>query len=565
MENGLTDEALCLRRLSFRYADSVVPALSGVSMTVRRGETAAVMGASGAGKSTLVKCAARVVPAFEPGELRGEVRLFGRPAQAMKVGDLGGTVGVVFQDFEAQLFCTTVRDEVVFGMEQVGVEPGEMARRAAEALRQVGLERLATRDPTTLSGGEKQRLAIAALLALRPKLLLLDEPTTDLDPAGREEVFGVLARLRAQRYALVVVEHELAAAEDADTVVLLREGAVAAEGPPQVVLPDTELLGRCGVRAADVDRLFALLGLRDYPREAAQAAAFLKDAGLVPRPERVAALRAMARPAPARAAPFLELQGVSYAYARGKTVLDHVDLTLHEGELVALLGANGSGKTTLAKHLCGLLAPTRGRVLLRGQPPSRIPPRLLAQEVGYVFQNPDHQLFTATVEDEVAAGPRNIGLSPPQVEERVATALATVGLRESRQRDPFVLSKGERQRLAVASVLALEPRCLILDEPTTGLDYGEQRRMMDLVRNLHARGVTVIIITHVSWVAAQYADRAWLLERGRLIWDGDVRELLGRDELLARGSFRPPAVTRLGRLLGVTARTVEELVWCLGR
>lgn len=550
-----------LHDVHFQYADASASALRGVSLAVTQGEMVVVMGASGAGKSTLIKCLNRVIPAFQPGELRGEVSLFGRILTQERVGELAGTVGMVFQDFEAQLFSTTVRDEIIFGMEQIGVEPQEMSRRLTQVLGQVGLEGFAGRDPTTLSGGEKQRLAIAALLALRPQILILDEPTTDLDPQGRQEVFELLGRMRGEGYTLVVVEHELAAAEKADRVVLLHAGEIVAEGSPQILLPQVHTLRRYGVRPGDLDCLFAHMGIATYPRGVAQAAAFLKEQGLVPSVEKFSALRdreLRQRP------PFLQLQGVSYAYPDGARALENVNLTIYEGEFIALLGENGSGKTTLAKHLSGLLFPTVGKVLLRGEEISRIPLHLLAQKVNYVFQNPDHQLFASTVEEEVAFGPRNIGLSAHEIEERVAEALAAVGLEEVREQDPFLLGKGERQRLAVASLLALHPHLLILDEPTTGLDYQEQRHMMDLLKNLHQQGRTVVIITHVPWVAAQYAKRAILMARGRILWDGALRELFAQEELLARSSFRPPDITALGRHFGTTPLSVEEFLWCLG-
>jgi energy-coupling factor transport system ATP-binding protein len=237
-----------------------------------------------------------------------------------------------------------------------------------------------------------------------------------------------------------------------------------------------------------------------------------------------------------------------------------VTLSIAEGEFIALLGQNGSGKTTLAKHLSGLLVPTRGRVFLRGQDLQRVPLHELAQEVSYVFQNPDHQLFADTVEEEVAFGPRNIGLYAAEVEARVHEALEAVGLNALRKHDPFLLGRGERQRLAVAALLALRPRALILDEPTTGLDYPEQRRMMELLRRLHQDGRTIIIITHVPWVAAEYAERALLMAQGKLLWDGPLRGLCARVDLCARAAFRPPDITLLGSHFGVTPLSVEEFV-----
>jgi energy-coupling factor transport system ATP-binding protein len=557
--SALPVDAIRLDQVSFTYADAATPALRNVNLQVRPGELVVIMGASGAGKSTLVKCLNRVIPAFQIGQLNGEVRVFGRRLCHEKVGELAGTVGVVFQDFEAQLFSTTVRDEIIFGMEQLGVERAEMQRRLDEVLAQVGLSGYESRDPTTLSGGQKQRLAIAALLALRPRVLVLDEPTTDLDPQGRHEIFSLLGRMRREGHTLVLVEHEAAAAVAADRVVLLSAGEIVITGSPAEILPQVETLERYGVRPRDVDRLFKILGINKCPRDVEEAGKVLQ--------ERILFSSAQDSPLPPRKKenPLLHLQSVSHVYPGDSPAVCHVTLSIAEGEFVALLGQNGSGKTTLAKHLSGLLVPTQGQVFLHGRELRHLPLHEVAQEVSYVFQNPDHQLFTDTVEEEVAFGPRNIGLDTAEQETRVQEALAAVGLQALRKHDPFLLGRGERQRLAVAALLALRPRVLILDEPTTGLDYPEQRCMMELLRQLHKAGRTIIIITHVPWVAAEYAERALLMAQGQLLWDGSLRELCKRSDLCARAAFRPPDVTLLGLRFGATPLSVEEFVrWMNG-
>jgi len=553
--------AFQLDRVSFTYADAATPALREVSLSAWQGEMVVLMGASGAGKSTLVKCLNRVIPAFHGGHLVGKVCLFGQLLTHEKVGVLAGTVGMVFQDFEAQLFSTTVRDEVVFGMEQLGIAPAEMQRRLEAVLVQVGLAGFEGRDPTTLSGGQKQRLAIAALLALQPRILILDEPTTDLDPQGRQEVFALLGQMRAQGHTLVLVEHEVTAAALADRVVVLAGGAIVAMGTPEQILPQTALLERHGIRPRDADRVLQNLGIQGYPHTVADAAAALQQhltfsSSNVPQRSVVCEALDGADHAP----PLLHVQAVTHIYEEGPPAVRNATLTIQAGEFLALLGKNGSGKTTLAKHLSGLLTPTRGQVLLHGQELGEVPLHQLAQEVSYVFQNPDHQLFAETVEAEVAFGPRNIGLDVAEVRVRVDEALAAVGLHALRTSDPFLLGRGERQRLAVAALLALRPRVLILDEPTTGLDYPEQRQMMELLQRLHQEGRTIIIITHVPWVAAEYAERAVLMAEGQLLWDGSLRALCAQPALCAQAAFRPPDITLLGAHFGQTPLSVEELV-----
>ena len=540
-----------------RYEEATRPALADIACELPPGALAVVMGASGAGKSTLARCLTRIVPCFVPAEIRGEITVLGEPVAGRRVGELAGRVGMVFQDFEAQLFSTDVTQEVVFALEQTGVPPADMPARVARALATVGLAGFDGRDPTTLSGGEKQRLAIAGLLALEPPVMLFDEPTTDLDPAGREEVFAVLRALRAGGTTLLMIEHDTRAAVDAELVVFLREGRVVGQGPPARLLTDLAACRAAGVRPPDVTRVFAALGVPDPPLDVDAAAARLRAARFVP---------AMPRePSPAsRGEPLVWARGLGHRYADGRTALAGVDCDIARGEFVALIGRNGSGKTTFAKHLNGLLAPTAGEMRLGGAPVASLSLEGLASRVGFVFQDPDHQLFAGSVAEEVAFGPRNVGLAPAEVDRRVAEALAAVEL-DARDADPFLLYKGARQRLAVAAVLALRPEMLVLDEPTTGLDATEQAQMMQLLARLHATGRTIVIVTHTPWVVAEYAARVLLLENGRLRYDGPVRPFLADDALTAAAGFRIPDVTRLGRCLGVTPRSVEELVgWMPG-
>jgi energy-coupling factor transport system ATP-binding protein len=545
-----TPSVVSLRELSFTYRHAATPALCEVTLDLHRGEFVVLMGATGAGKSTLAKCLNCSIPQFQPGRLTGSITVLGRPLDGATVSELAGVVGLVSQDFEAQLFATNVRQEVAFGMEQLGVARPAMQERLGTALELVGLDGFAGRDPSTLSGGEKQRLAIAALLALEPAVLIFDEPTTDLDPLGKAQIFDVLATLRARGSTILLIEHETEAAERADRLLLMEAGRIVADGPPARELRDVARLERLGVRPLDLDCLGAALG---WP----QRVASLDDA---------AARLVVREPAPTPAAPadlpapVLAVEHADFRYPSGQAALVDVSLTIRAGEFVALIGQNGSGKTTLAKCLNGLLRPQHGTVRLRAADLATLPLNRVAADVGYVFQNPDHQIFAASVADEVEFALRNFGADPAHVARRSGAALAAVGLLGSEDRDPFLLGKGQRQRLAVASFLALEPAVLVLDEPTTGLDYPEQRRMMDLLAQLHARGMTLVVITHTPWVVAQYAQRGVLMRGGRVAFDGPLRDLFADEALLTSCQFRVPDVAQLGRRLGVSTLSVPELL-----
>lgn len=577
-EKDARDEAVAVEGLSFAYDGASRKALGELRLIQTAGEMVGVMGASGAGKSTLAKCLNRIVPDLEGGEFTGIVRIAGRSIAGSRVHEVAAEVGMVFQDFESQLFSTNVAHEVAFALEQIGMGREEMSRRIGPALEAVGLAGFEHRDPTSLSGGQKQRLAIAAVLALRPRVVVLDEPTTDLDPEGRTEVFALIRRMREQGLSLVVIEHEAEELRLCDRIILLHEGSVMADAPPSVVMTQPELLERCGVHPPDLNRLLHLLGINDHVNDIDHAEREIRrrfpNAPRVPIQDRVvAATEASTPPTPAESTPTLaapvsaesdddaalvRVEHVEFSYPGGPRVVDDVSLTIAPREFVAIIGQNGSGKTTLAKLVVGLLKPLSGRVMLDGRDRSTLRAAETARHIGYVFQNPDHQIFAATVEEEVAFGPRNFGLDPEEIERRCVEVLSAVGLENERQSDPFLLGKGQRQRLAVASVLALSPKLLILDEPTTGLDYREQRRMMELVADLNRSGVAIVMITHTPRLVAEYARRVVMMRDGRKVYDGGVREFFARDEMLAASSFRAREVTSLSRRFGTLALTPEE-------
>ena len=515
--------AVALEAVSFTYTDGERPALSRIGFAVAAGEMVGVMGASGAGKSTLAKCLNRIVPEFEGGAFAGVVRIGGRSLDGARVCEVAPRVGMVFQDFEAQLFSTNVAHEVAFAMEQVGMEREEMVRRIRPALEAVGLAGFEHRDPTSLSGGEKQRLAIASVLALRPAVIVLDEPTTDLDPEGKAEVFALIRSLREQGFSLIVIEHEAEVLRGADRLVLLREGEIIAEGAPHDLMTRLELLEECGVHPPDLNRVLAASGIAAHAASVDEAEALIRRAlpHLGASSHSFGAGRALRRRIPAgrsscrgrHASPGRGARAQASTTRTGRRCSIRSICAIAPGEFVAIIGQNGSGKTTLAKHLVGLLRPVAGAVMLNGRDRTTMRPAETAAEVGYVFQNPDHQIFAATVEDEVAFGPRNFDLAPGEIQRRCDEVLRAVGLEDARALDPFLLSKGERQRLAVASVLALRPRLLILDEPTTGLDYREQRRMMALVTELNRDGIAIVMITHTPWLVAEYARRVVLIRQ----------------------------------------------------
>ena len=550
--------AVSIEDLTFSYLQREQPALRNIQGKMEDGTVVAVMGHEGAGKSTLCYSLNSLVPRFFRGTYQGRVIVKGQEVAGHKVAEMSRTVGLVLQDFEAQLFSTNVELEIAFGPENHCLPRSEIEARIQRYLAFVGLERLRQREPATLSGGQKQRLAIGSVLALEPKVLVMDEPTTDLDPQGREEVLSVAGRIREEERLLLVVDHEPETAIWADQVWLMRDGQVVAQGPPLEILLDVPLLKSCGIKPLPLVELFQVMGWPGRPLTLKMALDLIQKHNLAE--HRKLRLREAASDH-MKGSPILKAEGLKYIYPSYQVeALRGVDLSVWEGEFIAILGQNGSGKTTLAKHFNGLLKPTSGLMSIYGKPTTEYTHRELARHVGYVFQNPDHQIFSKTVKDEVGFGLKMLGEGPKTIEKRVAEALGVVGLQGYEEKLPFALTKGERQRVAVASVLAVQPQVIILDEPTTGLDYGHQRNMMEMLKSLNRAGHTVIIITHSMWVAAEYTKRTIVLKEGCILSDGPTRLVFADETLLARTSLRPSLLVQLSNWMGTRGLTVDEMV-----
>jgi energy-coupling factor transport system ATP-binding protein len=485
-----------LENFSYTYLGRTEPALSGVTLQVQQGEIVLVTGPTGAGKTTLCLAAAGILHHEYGGGSRGKALLMGRNvAEYADIGEIGVRVGVVFDDPDAQLIFTTVEEEVASGLEGLPLPRENLLERMEEMLEITATSELRDRAPHALSGGQKQRVAIAATLALGTGIVILDEPSSELDEEGTQRLFRILQKLKAEGKTVLVVEHKLDALFSlADRMVFLEKGSITVEGAPEDLLRDERV--RSVLHSDVVDRPVRLTKTR--PRER-----------------------------PATAPPIIVIERLAHAYG-GHEALRGLDLVVYPGEFVAIIGDNGSGKTTLIKHLNGLLRPTSGSVTVRGLDTRMAPINELARHVGLVFQNPDTMLFEETVAEEVQFGPENLAMS--NVADRVLRALDEVGLSAQRGTYPRSLSRGERQRLAVACIIAMEPEVIVLDEPTTGLDAPESRRIMELASRLRDEGKTIVMVTHNMRIVEDYADRIVLLEHGELVADS----AMGGEEVICQ-------------------------------
>ena len=445
-----------LCRLSVRYPQA--RALEGIDLSITPGSFTLIGGPSGSGKSTLAHALMGLIPQAIPAQVQGEISVAGLDPRRHSVAQLAAQVGLVFQNPVTQLFNGTVEEEIAFGPRNLRLGPSEIAERVDYGLRATDCAHLKHRTVRRLSGGEQQRVAIAAVLAMRPTLLILDEPTANLDTEGVRSITATLARLHDEfGVTLLVIEHRLDPfLPHADRLVWLAKGRVLADGPP------------------------------------AETLAQLQPAPPTPLP-----------PPPLTGKPLVALRGITAGY-NGHPILRDCSLTLHRGEFAALVGPNGAGKTTLARVLSGVLRPRKGRVTWH------TPRRAL--RVGLLQQNPLHQLVCDTVEDEVLFGPRNLGIE--QSTETVKI-LAQADLLSLRDRSTQALSVGQQQRTALAATVSPRPELVILDEPTTGQDWGHLSKVMDSVAGQNRAGQTVLLITHDERLVERYANRVWKISQGQ--------------------------------------------------
>jgi energy-coupling factor transporter ATP-binding protein EcfA2 len=544
-----------VRGLRLRYRETGEVVLKGIDLTLRQGEIKLLLGPSGSGKSSLALTLNGLIPHQLDADTRGTVTVAGRDTAEADVEWLTTKVGMLFQDPESQLATLTVVDEVAFGLENLRVPPEEMRPRIEGALRQVRLDGLEERDTSALSGGQKQRLALASTLAMGVEVLVLDEPTANLDPEGTADFFDLLRHLKEQGATVLIIEHKLdELITQVDSIAVLGDdGTIAADGPPREVLRDNrDLLARLGVwipQVSDLANRLARCGitLEPYPLTVGEAAEALGQ--VVPvKPANGPAARTPL-PNGRSAEPLIEIRGLTYRYPEGAQALRGVNLTVPKGEFYALLGPNGSGKTTLAHHLIGLKRPPRSTVFLGGEDVAHMPAAALSRSVGYVFQNPEHQFVALNVRDELAFSLHARRVPETEILARVQALLQDFGLEEQANSNPFQLSQGQKRRLSVATMLAVEPDVLILDEPTFGQDMENAERIAQQLARLNSAGTTIVVITHDMKLVGECAHRAGVLVAGETAFEGSPRELFSRPDLLERANLAPPPLFDLSRML----------------
>lgn len=542
--------------VSFSYAGSNVFALQHINLTIAAGEIVLITGPAGSGKTTLCSCINGLIPHYHEGNLQGDVFVGPHNTKNARVGGLASLVGMVFQDPESQLVTNSVLDEVAFGPENFGISRQEINDRIADALHATRLTGYEEREPHNLSGGEQQACVIAATYAMKPEIYVMDEPLANLDPAGRAYILNLVIQVAKQRgKTLVIVEHALEETLPVvDRVIVMNQGQIVRDGPTADVLA-----------AGDIPHVFKrpdLLRLAEkfeLPLDVYQPQTFFKN---LSQKYQLKKLQSNGRYKHniSPSDPIIEFTDVSFSYNSNQEALHNISLTIHAGEIVAILGRNGSGKTTLVRHVIGLHHPSAGQVRVLGKDVASTPTHILAQDVGFCFQNPNHQIVSFNVRDEMTFGLKAHNIDPAEFESRIKESLEIVDLTDYIDAEVFDLGKGQKQRLALASVLTLKPRILVIDEPTTGQDPEMIDDIFGIIKRLNDLGTTILLITHRIDYAALFAQRAVVLQHGKLSFDGPISDLLSNEPLMLENSLDLPETTKLAKLLaayGMPQNTVS--------
>ena len=553
--------------VTFQYDKKLV--LNGITMDIPSGEFVAIVGCNGSGKSTLAKHFNAIL--LPKG---GTVYVNEMDTQDEEMlYQIRQTVGMVFQNPDNQIVATVVEEDVAFAPENLGVPSAEIRMRVDGALAEVGMSKYIKHAPHLLSGGQKQRIAIAGVLAMNPSCIVLDEPTAMLDPIGRREVMSTLRRLNKNGITIALITHNMDEAVLADRVLVMEKGNIVLDGTPSEIFRDVNKIKGYGLDVPQVTELIYKLsqsgfkGLPDNVLTIDSAYDILKDKISI----RASAPADTEVPIRNDSDIVINAHNLTHDYSVGgpfeKRAIHNVSMQIKKGEFIALIGHTGSGKSTVIQHFNGLLKPTGGNLTVNGIDitDTKTSLRQLRQKVGLVFQYPEYQLFEETVWRDIAFAPKNMGLDDNEIAERVKEAAAAVGINdEMLEKSPFELSGGQKRRVAIAGVLAMQPEILILDEPTAGLDPKGRKELLKLIRNMHKSGMTVIVVSHGMEDVASIAERIYVMNDGTVHSHGTPLEVYKDYVGLEKIGLTAPQVTKLiDRLCGVNVCTIEQAEICL--
>ncbi|WP_121610906.1 ABC transporter ATP-binding protein [Mesobacillus foraminis] len=570
---------LKIEELSIRYPFQSEDVLKGISLDLEQGERVLILGPSGGGKSTLALALNGIIPRAVEADMKGTLLVDGRSPAELSPSAVSRKIGILFQDPESQFCMVSVEEEILFGLENQGLTRTEMEERLETSLELVGLSHVRKAQLQELSGGMKQKLGIACLLAMDPDVLILDEPTANLDPASTQEIFQLLLSLSGRLgKTLIFIEHKLdSLLPHMERVIVLDQlgNIMADEGPRRMFEQHYDAIKENGIWVPHLLQFARLLEekgiqwsrlpltleewqeeLAMYGMEDMQEWRGAADDGLARlnggegQTETVAGhelprqVTAESSFDPREGTPILKLRDLSFSYG-GRDILKSISLDVHPGEFIALVGPNGAGKTTLSQLLIGLLKPAAGDIQLNGVRYQDLKQNEVMKQAGYVFQNPEHQFVCDSVEQELAFGYKISGWKPEEWQSRVEELLEKFHLRSVREHNPFSLSQGQKRRLSVATMLTNDQQLLILDEPTFGQDQVNTEALMNLLQELNSMGKSIIMITHDMELVYQYASKVVLLQEGTVAYQGEPGHFFENHALLKNAAVTVPLSYRL--------------------
>ena len=546
-----------IQELTFKYTGSKHNALENITLEIEKGGFVGIIGESGAGKTTLCNCINGLIPHHYTGDFYGSVKVDGEDTFDVDAGKLALKVGSVFQDIESQLTGYFVEDEILFGLENFGIPADQIENRIASALETLGISELRHREISTLSGGQKQKVVFAAILALEPQILVLDEPTGELDPASSVQIFALLKKLNEEKGITIVIAEQkiMLLCEFVKKLIVLEKGTCVHYGEIRSTLTHQKEMEEAGINCP---RVLTLTGKMEkenlLPADCTGEGRICLNANeaaqIVKKAIGTKALHTeVAEPVEAQESSdtVLSFQNVSFSYNETANV-KNLNVNIHKGDFTAIIGSNGAGKSTFSKLCNGLLKPSAGDVLVLDKNTKKEKVSNLAKHIGFLFQNPDRQICCGTVREEIAFSLRNNKVPEAEIKTRVENTIKEFGFNPDTE--PFNMSRGQRQRLCLACLIALNPEILILDEPTTGLDYRECMEVMDKIRQLNENGTTVIMVCHDMEVVLDFAKKIIVMNRGEILGEGPTRKVLNDDTLLNKARLLPPQIAQVAKLLG---------------
>ncbi len=551
-----------IKNFTYTYPERSTPTIKNLDMEIARGEFVLLTGRTGCGKSTLLKGINGLIPHLVGGRMEGKIEIDGLDTRKADISTLSRKVGLIFQNPDDQIFSTVVQDEVAFGPENLALPRKTIRQAMDEALKLVGLDKFQHRGTHMLSGGEKQRLAIAAVLSMSPEVLILDEPLAQLDPQGATEVLKTIKRLNSNGMTVILVEHRVhEVAHLVDRIMIMERGRIVLDNEPRAAFERIDVFRKLGLRVPESSELSCAMGFKEVAMDLDEIKKGMNNGIKFPAgPSKgPASLELPGEKDSGTVA--LEMEGVCFRYDRRTDfILKDLSLRIKKGEVVSIMGNNGSGKSTLLLHFAALLKPSRGHVTILGRDSRKLEARRLAGTVGVVFQDPALMLFNETVEQEVAFGLRMLHLGEARLDQQVTEAMNAMDIAGLKDKNPLSLSGGQRLRVALASIFSMQPRVILLDEPTSGQDKSNSDSMLRYLYALSKNGMTILFTTHDIEAAIRYSDRLLIMNSGRIIADGLPRKIAGDTETLKRANLRPPVSFEIGRVFGIEAFCIEDLV-----